>query len=144
MATTNSSKPEAAGKNAKEKTVPMSVYLRHIQRARGAGNWFQFSRDYVISGAMTKIQALFVQDVINLAAMASTKKDEDDFFLCTVEYLETSMCWEKETQRKTINTLVEKGFLEVKRVGVPPRRWLKVCLDKIENAVDVCYGELDP
>ncbi len=157
MSIRNSSTSGSAGNSPKKNTIPLDTYLRHIERARGAGNWFIFSRDYVTSGAMSKLQALFIQDLINLAAMKSTKKDADGFFLCTKEYLDSSLRWDADTQKDTLRALKKgpytvrkkvdgimtdvqkegKGFLELKHVGVPPKRWIKLDLLAIEMAVDV-------
>lgn len=119
--------------------VSSAVYQEHMLRAQGAGNWFQFRRDYVTSKLLTKIQALFLQDLINHAGARDTKRkliDGEAFFLCTTEYLRNSLSWEPDSQQALLSQLKTKGFIKVRRIGVPPLRWICIDVEAIETALD--------
>ena len=123
------STPPAGGVNA---SVPQSVYQKHLLRARAGGNYFLFFRNFV--RILGKVDALLLQDLINHAA--HLKQDDDGFFLCTRAYLERSLCWTRHEQNKHLARLAEKGFIVVKKMGVPGRRYIKVCVESIEKALD--------
>ncbi len=111
-------------------------YRRHVLRARSANNHFTFCRDYVTKLKLEKTVALFLQDLINLASMDKTIRDEEDYFLCTVGYLETSLNWDDSTQSRMIKKLRELKYLEYKKVGIPTVRWLRIDIQKVEEDLD--------
>ncbi len=77
-----------------KRTIPETVYKRHLARAQKLGNYFMFRRDYITSGILkSKTAALFLQDLINHSYMPETIRAKDDFFMCTIEYLYNSLRW---------------------------------------------------
>jgi len=117
------------------KTIPQSVYRKHLLRAQDAGNFFIFRRDYVTSGLLTKTEALFFQDLINKGSMKNVKKDEDDFFFCSIRYLWRSLRWDYDSQKYLFRKLKKKGFVETKRVG--KKRYIRINVEEVELALDL-------
>lgn len=89
---------------------------------------------------MTKLDALFLQDLINLASMTRTKKVEiggEEYFQCTVGYLENSgISWTEKEQEYHLKRLIKRGYVKKTRRGLPPTRWVYIDLGKIENDLD--------
>ena len=112
------------------------------QRFNG-GNWFIFYRPLVHVTAC-KLDALFLQDLINIASMPGTvTKEIDDktYFLCTTEFLERSgIGWTVKEQKTRFAALREAGLLQSVKVGIPPRRWVWIDEEKIEAEID---GKVD-
>ena len=106
----------------------MSSALRHLPPV------ILFRKDYVSSGLFTRIQALFMLDLIELSRIID--KTPDDFFPCPVQYLKESLSWDSDTQSRMLSHLTEKGFVDVKRMGLPSCRYVRVHIDKIEDAID--------
>jgi hypothetical protein len=131
-------------KKSKKQTIALRTYDRHMTRAMSRDNYFFFRRDYVLSGVMTKYEALFFQDVINhYHAKGTVKKavGERRYMLCTVEYLEKSLGWDHVTQSRLLRSLKRKGFLETKKLGCPPRRWVWLNIAAVEDEVDRWEGD---
>ncbi len=124
-------------------------YCDQLLRAQSSRNRFSFRRDYATSGIMTKLEALFIQDLINKVTMPKTKKIEHKigdgvvriFFLCTVGYLQRSLAWDKVSQNRFLKSLEEKGFVQVKRLGEKGRRHVWINIKAIEDAVDQAKSE---
>jgi hypothetical protein len=87
---------------------------------------------------MSKLEALFLQDLINHSAAPKTVKADDGYFLCTVEYLQNSLNWEHKAQARYLSTLTKAGYISVRKVGIPPRRWIYINFRAIEEALDKC------
>jgi hypothetical protein len=140
MREVNSSRQNDGG-NSSGKKISDNRYTRHMLRAKAAGNYFTFFRNYVTSGVMTRDEALMVQDLINLASM---KTGDEGWFNCTVAYLEKSLAWSADTQKRVLKSLDEKGFIEQQRRGIPPSRYVRVDIDAIETALDAAEDEKQP
>lgn len=106
-----------------------------IDDASADTNWFRFRRDFVKYKMMSKLQALFIQDLHNLSTMKKTKKGKDRFFLCTVEYLHQDMLWDHDIQAKMLKFFQGKGFIDVERRGVPSRRYVRVNWTRVIEAL---------
>ena len=113
-----------------------------LRRASSYRHYFISRRDFVVSGAMTRNEACLVSDLINLETIPTAIRDEDGFMLCTFKYLEWSYAWSRRNQRTILSTLASKGFITIKKKGSPPKRWIKLDLLAIENAVDEAFSSL--
>ena len=130
-----------------------SEQVRHnelLLQSQSMDNRFSFRRDYVTTKVMSKLEALFIQDLINRATMKGVYKkivEEKDgsqpYFLCTVEFLERSLDWEHKTQSRLIGTLQEKGFIRVHYTGLPRKRFVWIDILKIEQAVAAVKSSLN-
>lgn len=127
---------------SKKDTVDSATYQRHLSRSNAHGNYFTFRRDYVTSGLLTKIQALFLQDLINLGYMKETqgKVGADGYFVCTADTLNKSLGWDNKSQHDLLVKLRDLGFIDFKRKGIPPKRHVYVDLMAIEKALDDQLG----
>lgn len=118
---------------------------REIQNDRllAAGakrNWFIFRRDFVASGLMTKLQALFYQELVNFSQKPRMIWDKDKFFLCTLRYLYKSMRWGFSQQGDMLRALSKKGFVETKTID--KQRWVKVWAINVQEALEKThYGK---
>lgn len=123
---------------ASRTSVPESTYRKHLLRAKDSGNYFTFFRLY--TRIMTKLTGLFLQDLINLASMSRTKKTEidgEEYFQCTVGFLENSgIGWTEKEQEYHLQELVKKGYVKRTKRGAPPTRWIYIDLEKIERDLD--------
>jgi hypothetical protein len=119
----------------KSDCIPKSTYRRHVLRARNTSNTLTYCRDYEL--IMSKLTALFTQDVINLASLNRVKRttvDDKEFFMCTAEFL----CprWTVAEQKYHLAQLQESKFITLARMGMPSVRWIHFDIESIENAVD--------
>lgn len=101
-----------------------------IARARASGNHFTVFRPYY--RVMSKLDALFLGDLMNLAAMTHWT---GDWFKCTAAYLE-SVGWTVDEQRQRFESLRKRGWVKTERRGLPPVRWVSVEIEAIETALD--------
>ena len=134
MSVVNSNESREKGK----KTVPVSSYQRHIQRAKDASNWIIFSRWYV--KITSKLTALFLQDINNIASLPNIIRKNilnEEYFLCTAAFLSHSIIgWTKREQVYHFQLLKEKGYVKLLRRGKKGARWVHICHKKIEDDVD--------
>jgi hypothetical protein len=86
----------------------------HIKRARS--NRTKFTVDERFFTVMGKKEALLLQKLIDLDDSPGTPRD-GEFFLCTVEFLETAY-WPAWEQDRFLKKLVARGFITVRR-----RKW---------------------
>ena len=87
---------------------------------------------------MKKLDALFLQDIWNLASLKFTKARKYEgktFSQCTTRWLVESGWTEKE-QSARFRSLKKMGFIETRKEGMPPCRWVRVNLAEIESALD--------
>lgn len=68
--------------------------------------------------------------------MRKAKLSEDGFFLCTTRYLERSLAWDKDSQKRMFRELRELGFIKTEKRGLPPRRFVYVDLETVEKTLD--------
>lgn len=123
------------------KTVPESIYRKHVLRARSTRNHFTFCRDWV--WIMTKMEALFLQDLINRASSPKADKqiiDGKEFVLLSNKYLQKPpMSWDDRTCTKHLASLEEKGFVQIVRRGWKGKRfcrWVHIDVLQIETVLD--------
>ena len=117
-----------------------SKFFQHLN----GGNWFVFYRPLVRVTAC-KLDALFLQDLINIASMPGTVHkiiDGKSHFLCTTEFLERSgIGWTVKEQATRFAALREAGLIQTVKVGIPPRRWVHIDEKRIEASIDGETGE---
>lgn len=114
--------------------IDKKEYERHYKRLFAPNNIIRVRKDYVTSGLFTKIEALFVQDLIELSSTLSSSFD--DFFPCSVQCLKDSLNWDSDTQADILRRLDKKGFISVKKIGMPALRHIKIHVSEIEKEVD--------
>lgn len=62
-------------------------------------------------------------------------REFEDFFYCTVEYMQSKTALTEHQQRNAINNLEKEGYIETKRMGLPARRYFKINYDLIEDSL---------
>lgn len=123
--------------NGRQPLIPENVYRRHIERARDAGDYFQFSRR--ICKLVGKLDAIFLQDLINRAAISREGyKTADGWFMCSTSYLES--LWTVKEQEARFRSLVRAGYIKTEKRGQPTLRWVWIDLLKIEMDLDTLDG----
>lgn len=60
---------------------------------------------------------------------------ENGFFYSTIENVEDRTSLSVYQQKQAINILTENGFIEVKRMGMPAKRYIKVNEDELEKVL---------
>lgn len=125
-------------------SVPESVYRQHLLRSKDAGNYFTFFRLYY--KIMKRVDALFIQDLINLASMSRINKKEVDgleYFQCTSSFLENSESeWNRHEQEYHFTNLEKAGYIKIKRMGMPSCRWVYIDIRKLEEDLDEALSQL--
>lgn len=114
-------------------------YGRYLERVSNAGNWFMFFRDY--TKIMSLYEAAFLQSILNWSNYDPTTSTEKAllkqgwirFSISTAEY---QLGLKENTQQRIINKLKKKEFCKTRRAGIPPKRYFKINLIKIQEAVD--------
>lgn len=91
---------------------------------------FIFNRDYIKKKLLTKIEATFFQDLLDIAANSPTI---EDWFECSVARLEASMKWSQQSQKDFFSKLIKKGYVKTEKRGIPPKRWVWIDIDRIET-----------
>lgn len=132
MATSDSrfSTPEV---NNSSNKIDRSTYLRHIHRARNAGNWFICSRIYVTSGLMDHQESMFFQDLLNIASMG-----DGEWVICQEEYLYETSGWSHDMQWRLFKKLKKRGYVETCKKGIPAKRYIRVDIVRVEEDLDAC------
>lgn len=99
-----------------------------IATCLNGGNWFPYFRPWAL--LYGKLQALFVQDLMNRRDMPGVKLDEEGYFLCTEGFLQNPdlTVWTEKEQRGLFTALTRRGVLSVRKKGLPARRWVRVNL----------------
>lgn len=153
----------AANLASEERDVPLSKYIRHMQRTSNQSNFFNFLRNY--TQIMSKLEALFLQDLINREDLRysgyveqrrwlkeNSKKerisppyDEDGYFPCSAKYLSHRkfLIWTDKEQERLLPLLRQKGFISIKHKGLPRKRWIKVEREFIHDQLDKLEPDLD-
>lgn len=102
---------------------------------RSSGNWMILYKTY--HRIMTRLQSLFIQDLINLGGMKKTKRRKVDglvYFQCTSRFLiNSASAWTTKEIRRHLAGLAKLGYIKIKRLGVPPTRWIWIDTQGIEH-----------
>lgn len=118
----------------KSDSISDERYQKHMIRAKRLGNYFMFFRRYVTSGIMTRDEAMFIQDIIN---MTTFRGSEDGWVKCTANQLYNSLLWSIETQTRLFRSLVAREYIKIEKRGLPAKRFVFVDMRKIETDLDV-------
>lgn len=131
-------KTERNGQHQQKEDIKESPHRRHLERARATSNYFTFFRLY--TKIMKKLEALFLQDIINISSLDKIIHrtfDNKEYFMCTEEFLSnSSIGWSKKEQRNHLQTFRSKGYISITKKGIPACRWIRINLEKIELALD--------
>lgn len=102
-------------------------------------NSFIFDMNYV--KVMSKLEALFIQDLIDRSATKKSKhiKNEDriirEYFQCSIQSISKEpLSWDRKIQKHLLNKLEKRGY--VKTIYVLKRRWIHIDIIQIENDID--------
>lgn len=131
-------------------SIPRSDYLRHVRRAKNGGNYFVYFRHYIklFTHKSRRTTCMFLQDVMNISDSPGVKKqmfDGEEHFQGTVNFLRDSASeWTEKEQETHLAILVDKGFVKLRRVGMPSVRWICVDFAAIEYALDAVLGDGNP
>lgn len=122
--------------SSQQQNFRKSDVTRWLERARSSHNYFTFFTPFF--RIMSKLDALFIQHLINLSAVS--KRDKDGWFLCTSSYLGEKGWTENEVDQR-LKSL--KGgdsrrptIIRTKVKGSPPQRWVWIDMEAIERALD--------
>ena len=135
MATDKSNKPNNSDKFNSLEEID---YHELLLRAQSGRNFFIFRRDFVTSGLLTHLEALFISDLINHATGEKTIRKTiggKEYFLCTTVYLEKSLAWNPSMQTKLFNSLKKNNFVQTVLKGCPQQRWVWIDIVKLENSL---------
>jgi hypothetical protein len=84
---------------------------------------------------LTPLESIFWHDIYNYASMDSAVIDDEGYFLCTTQFLETStMQWTRDQQKELLKSLQKKGLLRTKRKGIPGKRWVFLDYKAVQKA----------
>jgi len=81
---------------------------------------------------LTRIEGLFLFDVIDIG-YADYPEKEGEWFPCTKSRLHESMRWTGSQQKRIIKKLKDRGYIDSRRIGLPPVRHIKIIFDKIKK-----------
>lgn len=119
-------------------------HTKHLLRTQNYKNYFIFRRDFVKYGLMDKLEALMISDLINMSGMLKCKKKtfegtdktKRQYFLCTKAYLEKSLNWTRKEQIRILANLEILSFIKTVKKGSPPKRWIFIDVEHIEESLD--------
>lgn len=95
-----------------------------VQFLLSSGNWFPVNRAFW--GVMKRLDALFLQDILNRSQASNTVRDREGYFLCTSDFLSGPSGWSKKELESRITKLRKMSLIETRIAGSPPKRWLRV------------------
>lgn len=107
----------------------MNQYKQIVDDLMKDGNWFRFPKRFLT--VMKEPEAVFLSFLIN---HNTRNKKIGEWFYCTVEKMEKELYSPKRRQSAILSSLASKGFISVKRKGIPSIRWIKINLTKIWEA----------
>ncbi len=130
--------PNTNGRKGETPKTSSTNKERILLRAHNGDNYLIFFRHY--TRIMSKLEALFVQDIISLSDRTTSRRrtiDGKRCFLCMESYLlNGDIIWTEDEQRRHFASLKGKGYMEVFRKGSPPRRWVYINIVKLDEDVD--------
>jgi hypothetical protein len=109
-------------------------YKTYLNRRCESGNFFHFFRDYL--KVMTLEEAVVLQSIVN---MGRGNSDSTGWIPCTADYLHKTLNIGRRCRDRAVSGLEEKEYLETKLSGVPAKKYVRVDLIRVEEAIDsVC------
>lgn len=105
-------------------------YQEWLADTTEGGNYFIVPRK--LYKIMPKLDAMFLADLTNMASMPRTKRDSDNWFLCTSTYL-SAAGWTPKEQKTRFASLKSSGLIETARRGNVPQRWICLNLRLIDS-----------
>jgi hypothetical protein len=111
--------------------------MKELQKYKTEGGFFIFQRIYI--QFLSRDEALFLQDLINIGAMAT--KPGEIWFACGVTRLKNSLNFDKDTQRRIIQKLISLELIKVKYDGLPRRRYFRINWKVLDATLDRILDE---
>ena len=101
------------------------------------------SRNFVVVNK-TLIKLLGLEEAVILGELASEydywesngQLDDEGYFFSTVENVEENTSLTKYRQKKALDTLQKLGIVDVKRKGLPAKRYIKIYEEALLNLLD--------
>lgn len=112
--------------------------LRYLERRAQSGNWSIYFWSYL--EVMTHDEALLVQFFVDRIKF---RRRADGWTTIPVKQTQMKTKFSKDQQHRAIQKLVKRGYVQVTKKGIPPKRLVKVDLLKIEHDIDRATGTSD-
>ncbi len=105
-----------------------------------ATGWIQLPKEFFKITRSTE-GAILLAWMINEASMIQEQRPQDmeeqnDWFRFSARKIQETLCISKNTQVRAVKELVELGFIEEDRRGIPARRWVLICPEVIQKALE--------
>jgi hypothetical protein len=95
-----------------------------------SGSWFPVPRRYLL--VFKHRTANFILSTLN---MAQTKFTEDGFVMLTPKFVEDGIGLSRATQEVVLRDLERLGIVEVRLMGFPKTRHVRLHLDRLEEVL---------
>lgn len=110
-----------------DSTNPYSVAFHPIPK--GKVGYHKNHRIFYFHPKLTKMAAVFLQDVVDIAVAKDDHEVIDGWFRCSTDYLTNKSKWSRTTQWRMFGLLEELGVVDTVNQGIPPVRWVRVNLE---------------
>lgn len=105
------------------------------------GRWIKFPVD--LTSILTLHEVVLLAELYNQARiLRKFRKKSDRWFRYTVEDIKNRINFSEDTQRRTIDKLVERGFIETERRGSPPFRHVRIKSSSVKKALIECDNSI--
>lgn len=107
------------------------VIRKRITRRANSGNYFPFFELFL--DIVSHMEALVLQKLSNLSDM---NEDANGWFRCSILMIQKSLRMDERVQNKYLTRLKDLGFIKTCRRGMPAVRYIQVCWEAIDDALD--------
>lgn len=99
-------------------------------------DWVQFPRAFL--RFLTPAESVLLGELFRLEDIErqGSRLDETGAFLCSVQILLERIHWTEDQQRRSLQSLQEKGFVFLSRKGAPPKRWVRINSASLIRQID--------
>jgi hypothetical protein len=101
--------------------------------AYAAGEWFMLPRAFLF--AFTRDEAIALASLIDAADRFLSIERYNGWFYYTREKMQLETVMDKNVQDRVIKSLMDKGYIRKKRMGIPPRRFFFIEIDRINDSI---------
>jgi hypothetical protein len=114
----------------------MEMTRGRLLQCYSGGNWFQFPRHFLL--VMTPAEAVLMSYFV-MQADYWCHKTNKEWFYCKVNKVCFYLCMGKQTQTNLTQKLKQKGFIQTKVRGCPPKRYIRIEIEALHHAI--CQAE---
>ena len=107
---------------------------RALARLYADSSWFRFPRHFL--SIMSWEEAGVLAFLMNVAYVCEAEVRYEGWFYCKMERFEKDLYILPRTQTRIVRKLKDRGFIETKMKGHPPKRYFRINYERIEDVIE--------